>query len=271
MATAEPVRANLPAPESRNVSMLNSAAKSIVRHTLPVGVRSWLRVRMYGRDHTPGIGSINFGDFRRLAPISRWWGFDRGVPIDRYYLEAFLEAHAESIRGRVLEIADDIYTRRFGGSRVTQSDVLHAAAGNPQATITGDLSSSDHIPSESFDCIICTQTLMLIYDFRAAIRTMHRILRPGGVLLVTVPGVMKISRYDMDRWGDHWRFTSASAQRSFEELFGDGNVEVTAKGNVFAACSFLQGVSAHELSEDELNYNDPDFEVSIGISATKSA
>ena len=47
--------------------------------------------------------------------LSRDFGFDRGTPIDRYYIESFLSTHASDIRGHVLEVADNTYTRRFGG------------------------------------------------------------------------------------------------------------------------------------------------------------
>lgn len=211
----------------------------------------------------------NFDRLRRLTPISRKWGFDRGLPIDRYYIERFLAAHASDIRGRVLEIDDPSYTRKYGGKAVSQSDVLNMVK-NPRATIIADLTRSDKLEWEAFDCIICTQTLLLIYDVRAAIRNLHRMLKPGGILLVTIPGVAhKISRRDMDRWGDYWRFTSRSAQYLFEEVFPSQNVTVFTSGNVLAAVAFLHGMAAEELGADELDYHDPDYEVSIAIRAMK--
>jgi hypothetical protein len=36
-----------------------------------------------------------------LEPISRAFGYDRGTPIDRYYLDRFLDEHNGDIRGRV--------------------------------------------------------------------------------------------------------------------------------------------------------------------------
>jgi len=88
----------------------------------------------------------------------------------------------------VLEIGEVTYTRRFGGDRVTKSDVLHVVEGNPEATIVGDLTNADNIPSEAFDCVILTQTLHLLYDVKTALANLYRILKPGGILLVTVPG-----------------------------------------------------------------------------------
>src|SRR5829696_76019 len=73
--------------------------------------------------------------FSRLTPVSDRWGFDRGLPIDRYYIEAFLGARAHDIRGAVLEVGDRAYTSRFGADRVNRSEVLHVDSSNPNATI----------------------------------------------------------------------------------------------------------------------------------------
>jgi SAM-dependent methyltransferase len=210
-----------------------------------------------------------WANLRNLNPVSRVFGTDRGTPIDRYYMEQFLQKNAGLIRGRVLEIGDPSYTRQFGGDRVAQSDVLHAVAGNRKATIVGDLVTGDGIPSGIFDCIILTQVLPFVADFRVAIRTCHAALKPGGTVLATVPGISQISRYDMDRWGDFWRFTSLSARRMFEEVFTGGDVSAEPFGNVLIATAFLQGMALHEMTAEELDYRDPDYEVIITIRATK--
>ena len=225
----------------------------------------------------PPVGSLRLGSLRRLQPISANYGFERGTPIDRHYIERFLGDHAGAIRGRVLEIADDEYTRRFGGwnggaatgSRVQAVDILHADEGNPKATIVGDLAEGSVLPANAFDCVICTQTLLLIYDVRAAVATLERALRPGGVVLATVPGVSRICRPEAERWGDWWRFTSQSASRLFEEAFGPGRVTVTAYGNVLTAAAQLYGIAAEELKQGELAHADPDFQVLLGIRAVK--
>jgi SAM-dependent methyltransferase len=210
------------------------------------------------------------GSLRRTTPISREYGFDRGTPIDRHYIERFLSAHAGDVAGRVLEVGDDEYTRGFGGGRVTSSDVLHAAEGNPSATVVADLTDAPQLESGAFDCVICTQTLLLIYDVRAAIATLHRILAPGGVLLVTAPGVSRICRPEAEQWGDWWRFTSMSLRRLLEERFGAGQVTVEAHGNVLSAAAMLYGIAAEELRAEELAAADPDYEVTLTARAVRT-
>jgi len=217
----------------------------------------------------PFIQRLRFGQFRRLTPISKAWGFDRGLPLDRYYIENFLAQNADDIQGHVLEIMDAAYTGRYGGKRVRKSDVLDISADNPNVTIVADLSHAENIASDTYDCIIITQTLLLIYDVRRAVETLYRILKPGGIVLGTVPGITKISREDMRRSGQYWSFTTLSMQRLFEEAFPAKQVEVNAYGNVLTAAAFLYGIAAEELRKAELDYHDPDYEVVITFRAAK--
>jgi glycosyltransferase involved in cell wall biosynthesis len=245
-------------------------ARELARVTMPPGLRSWISSRVPGLEASPARRSVRFGSLRRLEPVSRKFGWDRGgLPVDRYYIERFLQRCAGDIAGRVLEARDDAYTRRFGGARVTRADVLHPTTDNPNATIVADLTCGDQIPGDAFDCIVLTQVLPFILDLPAAVRTLHRALRPGGVVLATVPGISQIVRYDMERWGDYWRFTSLSARRLFEAGFPGGDVRVEAHGNVLAATAFLQGLTTRDLRPDELDHRDPDYEVLVTIRAVK--
>jgi SAM-dependent methyltransferase len=211
---------------------------------------------------------VRFGSLRRLSPVSRKFGYDRGQPIDRYYIERFLGANADVIKGRVLEIGDSGYTRRFGGTRVTRSDVLNIEPGHPETTIVADLATAEDIPADSFDCLVITQTLHLIYDLPAAAGTLYRILRPEGSLLTTFPGISPLS---MDRWADtwYWALTPLSAARLFGDVFGSDDVEVTAHGNVLTSVAFLEGLATRELRREELDVDDPQFPMLITVSAFK--
>ena len=127
----------------------------------------------------------------------------------------------------MLEIGGRSYVDRFGVSttepapgKVHRVDVLHVDASNPEATIVGSLTDLDTLPADTFDCIICTQTLHVIYDVETAVRMLHRALRPGGTVLVTVPGITASCRPDRDHWGDWWRFTEGSSRRLFADVFG---------------------------------------------------
>ena len=208
------------------------------------------------------------GSLRRTTPLSDEWGRDRGTPIDRYYIEQFLERNRAAVRGRVLELLDDSYTRRFG-TGVEQSDVLDIDAANPNATIVADLASADAVPSASFDCFILTQTLQFIYDLPAAVAHVRRILKPGGVVLCTLPSVSRIARRYLD--SEYWRFTAASARTLFEAGFEPDLVTVESHGNVLTSIAFLTGLAADELSGQELEDADPFFPTLICVVARRAA
>ncbi len=205
-----------------------------------------------------------------MTPIDPNWGFERGTPIDRVYVEEFVGSYAADVRGRVLEIAAADYTTRFGHD-VERVDILMATEGNPQATIVGDLTDAPHIPDDAFDCAIVTQTLQFVYDVRSALATLQRVLAPGGVLLATVPGLTKISPPEDDEYGEWWHFTARSAGRLAEEAFGAGNVETRSYGNVLSAAGFLYGLAASDLTPAELAAHDRLYEVTVGVRAVKRA
>ena len=239
------------------------------RRVVPAGARRRLRPVRSAYVEWRRRRPLDLGDLRRLSPVDANWGFERGTPIDRVYVEHFVRAHAADIHGRVLEIAAPDYTSRFGRD-VTNVDVLMAEEGNPQATIVGDLADAPHIPDGTFDCAIVTQTLQFVYDVRGALTTLQRILAPGGVLLATAPGLTKISPIEDAAYGEWWHFTARSLRRLAAEAFGEANVEAESFGNVLAAAGFLYGLAVSDLGPEELDAHDPLFEVTLGLRAVKS-
>jgi len=216
----------------------------------------------------PASSSVDLGDLRKTSPISRGFGYSRGRPIDRVYIEQFLAGHAQLVAGRVLEVGDASYTERFGGPRVRRSDVLHVRPGVPGVTFVADLTDAPQIDSDTFDCVICTQTLHLIYDVRAAVRTLHRIVKPGGSILCTMPGISPI---DDGEWQAtwYWSVTPPAAQRLFAEVFGAARTQVGVHGNVLVATGFLQGLAAEDLSPEEFEPCDPAYPLVVTVLATK--
>ncbi len=215
----------------------------------------------------PPPGTVNMSDLRRVTPVSAHWGFDRGLPIDRIYIEAFLERCATDVAGHVLEVGDRSYTQRFGSPRVSVSDILHVSGGRG-ATIVADLAQPGALPEGAFDCIIFTQTLHLIFDVHRAVENLASALRPGGTLLMTVPGITKV---DHDEWGARqcWSFTAHSIERIVREAGDWDELAVMAKGNVLAATAFLHGLAVSELTDSELAFQDPLYQLVITARARK--
>jgi len=250
---------------------LRDRAIAVAKQYLPSGVRDWV-VRQQKRFHLqwPPTGTVRFGSFRRLTPISPIFALDRGQPIERYYIDKFLEFHSDDIKGHALELGDDTYIRRFGGNRVTRTDVLGVVDGEG-ITIVADLSNADHIPTDSFDCIIFTQSLQMIYDMKAALRSLNRILKPGGVLLLTSHGISKIGRrLGKDDWGEYWHLTSQSLEKLLDETFPNADISLDSYGNVLTAMCALYGLAAEELSSKELDHQDVDFGVILTARVSKT-
>ena len=252
------------------VAAFKKLTKKLISTVLPVQYRYMLLSKLQGERYKPQVGWVNFGELRRLNPVSSEWGAERGLAIDRYYIEQFLDAHSSDVRGAVLEVADNYYTNKYGKDRVSKSDILNLEKGaNPHTTIAADITNAPQIGSNTYDCIVFTQTLQLVYDFHSAIRTLHRILKPGGVILATVAGISQTTE-DLP-WDRNWcwGFTSVSARKIFEEEFPKEYVTVQGYGNVLVAASFLYGLSTDDLKKNELDYYDRNYEIVLSIRAVK--
>jgi hypothetical protein len=211
---------------------------------------------------------VQWHNLRSTEPVAADFGFQRGTPVDRYYIEKFLESNKSKIKGAVLEIAESVYSKKFG-TGVTSFEVLHADPDFKGATMIGDLSQPASLASDKVDCFICTQTFNFIFDVQKAVEGSYKLLKPGGTLLATVSGLSQISRYDMDRWGDYWRFTDLSIRKIFENVFSKEKIKIQIFGNVLAATSLLQGITLEELTTDELDVADKNYQVIIAIIAEK--
>ena len=220
-----------------------------------------LVVRRLIRPHLLGLRA-------RTEPVDDRWGYDRGTPIDRWYIERFLEAHRSDIRGRALEVKDDGYVRRFGSS-LEHVDVLDVDPSNARATVHADLETGEGLPDGRYDCFVLTQTLQYIRDPAAAVRHAQRLLAPGGVLLVTVPS---ITRMTLGEPGlvDYWRFTGDSCRALFDDVFGADHVAVESHGNLAASAAFLAGYALEELSAAERDRADDRYPLVVCVRATRA-
>ncbi len=217
------------------------------------GRRAELRRRLQRLRHP-----LWFGTLRRTRPLSDHWGRERGTPIDRWYIEAFLEEHRADITGRVLEVRDAGYTSRFGHGLIIV-DIVDIDHTNRRATIRADLSVAGSLPAGTFNAIVLTQVLQYVTDVPAAIANLAQALAPGGVLLISVPCIGRIGRSDVDI--DRWRFTPTGLEQLLEAAFGDAELRVGGRGNVLAAIAFLAGAAAEELAASDLETDDPSFPV----------
>lgn len=201
-------------------------------------------------------------------PVSRNFGSERGKAVDRYYIEEFLNNNREDIHGCVMEIADNTYTKKYGENRVNKSIVLHVK-GWGKNSIKGNLETGEGLSDEMVDCLICTQTLQYIYDVKSAMKNILKILKPGGVALVTLPGIKSLCLFDDEKWGEKWSFTVKSAEYLCHEIVDKDHYKVDAYGNVKVAIAYLYGLCCEDMSEEDFKYNDPQFPFLITVRIRK--
>lgn len=201
-------------------------------------------------------------------PLSNYYGFDRGEPIDRYYIENFLEQNQQHIRGVCLELLNNNYTVTYGKEKVLKSDILDIDETNSNATIIDDLRHLKRITDNSYDCIILTQVFQFIDDVDAAISECYRVLKDDGVLLVTLPSLSRIDCI-AGTDGDYWRFTKASARYLFEKKFNPKQLTIATYGNTRAGIYFYAGLAQEEVSNRVLKKNDSNFPLIVTVKAIK--
>ena len=245
------------------VTMSAGLRQAVVR-ILPSAMADWLR-RIYRRKMHPPRREIDFGDLARLTPIDNYYGFGRGKPIDRHYIDAFITRHSADITGCVLELGTPVYAREFGRG-IAKLDVLAVSEHEKEATIIGDLTDPACLEARAYDCLIITQALHCFYQPSDAVRAAWRCLKPGGVMLATVPGISMMD----DEWDWYWLFNKRAVERLFGDVFGEANIEVRQFGNVFAATCFLQGVAVEDVGADWLAELDPRFPVAITVRARRA-
>jgi hypothetical protein len=177
------------------------------------------------------------------------FGFSRGTPIDRIYIEKFLETSRQYIRGNVLEFGDNHYYKKFCVDKNSTCEIFTSKLDNREdgvKRIHGDLTQLNELPHETYDTIICTNVLNFIYDVNSAADGLYKLLKPGGTCLITLASFSThISKYDSDRWGDYWRFSEKSAIKLFENKFTIENRYVF--GNSYSSVAQMYGYCLEEL------------------------
>ena len=131
-----------------------------------------------------------------------------------------------------------------------------------------DLTISHDIPAETYDCIIIPQMLHRIYNLHTMVQALYRCLKPGGVLLATVPGIGLINDNTPARVG-YWAFTEKAAHQLFSPVFGTGNIKTQAYGNVLAASAFYHNLTSNELDQAKLDHQDDQYQFLITVRAIK--
>lgn len=203
---------------------------------------------------SPSPGSVRFGDFRRRWPFSQRFGFDRGAPVDRYYLRPFVRSIRASVRGRCLEIGGFVNNNDGYRFRVDEFRTLELPKAGIAADFLGDAADRTVFEDGRWDSILAFHVLEHCADPFAVVRNMRAWLAPGGHVYVVVPCAQRLHNFP----GDYWRFMPDGLRVLFKDF---SSVAVSTYGNPLSLVSSYLGLSHTELTAEEMEFRHPDFPV----------
>lgn len=200
--------------------------------------------------------------------ISRDWGYRRGTPIGRKYIECFLETNRQFIRGDILEVAETTYSEQFSDqTNVHSMTAIHV--NDVEGCRKANLETGEGLGIEEFDTMIITQTLAYIYDLKAAVHNIYNALRSKGNCFITVTDIGHMGENESEKYGCYWGFHRLGITKLFAEIFGEENVCSAVYGNIKTVTAQLYGLAAEDIPEEYLYVNDDNYPMIIGIRAYK--
>jgi SAM-dependent methyltransferase len=137
----------------------------------------------------------------------------------RKFVEEFLSSSASTYAplakpgSLLLEIGPQTYTASHPFSIHSHSNItIQSLDIVPGATYCADLTkdNSSSIPDNTFDYIICTEVIEHTLQPFLAVKELHRMLKPNGLLFFSVPCNFRIH----GPLPDCWRFTQHGLQQS---------------------------------------------------------
>lgn len=238
---------------------------------VPGVLRAWVKARVSPRSLvrlrclTRGLPLPRWGNLRRPRPFSEVFGFDRGTPLDRYYLHQFLARERAAITGRVLEIQSPGHARRFGHDLTAADSIDIDPLHTP--TYLCDLAASERIvPDNSYDCFLLPNTLCALKDIEQCLRQALRIVRPGGTILASTAGFVPLT----SDYPDYWHLSADGWKEVAARVWAGQEVHVEQHGNCLAAVAAMLGLAHEELDPQELDVHDPRYPVLVTLRCRKS-
>ena len=145
---------------------------------------------------------------------------------DRYLLEKQIKQAGKYITGRVLDVGAGEFDRYGGVFNCGEYIRMDVNAGL-NIDVVG---SADNIPfaDSSFDSVVSTQVFEHLANPLKAAKEVYRVLKTGGILLITVPQWNELHSEPHD----YWRYTKFGIKELFEKQ-GFKMVEIHQRGGYF--------------------------------------
>jgi SAM-dependent methyltransferase len=173
--------------------------------------------------------------------VSKWPGAEKWRPRRSSYnwslrepLARWLEEEGRNASGlRVLDVGcgEKPYLAFFS----TAKEYVCVDIGeNPNADLQGSIEQLP-VDDASFDLVLCTQVLEHVDDPARAVRELHRVVRPGGRVLVATHGTYPYHPGPVD----YWRWTHTGLARLFKDNAEWRTVAITSGAGTSAALGLL--------------------------------
>lgn len=209
------------------------------------------------------FGAIEYSDFKRYAPLCHDYGYSRGTPIDRYYLEQFIREIRSYVVGYTLEIGgsrENQYLYGFTNAMSYKTMDMHQ---KPEVDITGDIHDPNSLGSNSFDSIILFNVLEHCEKPWIVVENIYNWLTKRGSVFCMVPNSQRIHRDPKD----YWRILPDGMRSLFAKF---PIKQLYLYGNPITTIATMMGVAAEELSSEELNSFNSEYLVATCIYACKA-
>jgi SAM-dependent methyltransferase len=154
------------------------------------------------------------------------------TPPNRPVLDPWVSREAARLTGLIVNVGAGEDLRQFGRR------TIHVDAHAPRATVRAEFAAALPFGSAVFDGAICTEVLEHVPDDRALLTELARVLRPGGVLVVTVPFMF---RYHPDP-ADYRRYTPDGLAAALERAGFSVDTATGLGGRLLALLLWIDGL-----------------------------
>ena len=208
------------------------------------------------------VGSINLGSFANGKPFCHEFGYTRGTPIDRVFLDVFIDTIRDQVYGATLEIGgrkEDKSLYRFQNAEPFETLDVEAGSG---ADHVGDAHCITLFRPGSWDSILAFNVLEHCERPWIVVSNFLYWLRPGGMAFCVVPNAQRLHRGPRD----YWRILPDAASSLFSDF---EEVTILRYGNLLTSQAAMSGIAAEELHY-AMAYSDRDYPTVTCISARKA-
>lgn len=205
----------------------------------------------------------------KILPIGAPWGREA---IERVEIDHWLTKVANGTKGPTcLEWRTILYAHRFFPrcsilyEFLFDSNTSKWSIDHKNKKIVGDVSFMKHVSSDVFDTIIATQVFEHVKRPEEAIKELHRILKPGGHLIWTVPSFSVLHGAPFD----FYRYTGPGVKHLFD-IAGFKIHDMAHAGDLFFTLTALMGYGPGDLLAEDFGKSDELFATQIHVHAIKN-